>query len=98
MRDNFFPKNNNSRHINVRFFLLLQAVKGARFYGHMWWIGFGSYSSLIPGPTTIIKSISFVFKTNQLTGIIMYNNENVSQSLNNRVIMKLGWQCHPEVD
>ena len=71
-------KNNSCRHMNVRCLLFLQAVKGARFYGHMWWTGFGSYSSLIPGSTTIVKSISFVFKTNQLTGIIMYNNENVS--------------------
>lgn len=42
--------------------------------------------------------MSFVFKTNQLTGIIMYNNENVSLLLSDRVITKPGRQRHLELD
>eukprot|EP00794_Sanderia_malayensis_P010016 gene10016-11039_t len=60
-----------------------QIVAGTRFYGYMWWQSFGSYSTLLRGLNSLIKSISFVFKTTQMTGLIMYSSDN-NQYLQNQ--------------
>ena len=64
--------------IHVSPLTFLQIVQGVRFYGYMFWKGFGSYAVLTNFQRADINSIFLTFKTKQLFGMIMYKQGSVS--------------------
>ena len=58
-----------------------QITGGIRFYGYMWWLKSGSYAILKTFENVNVNSIYVSFKTNQLSGMLLYKPGTVSGKL-----------------